>query len=253
MIASISKIKLFKACRRAYQFKYLYELEPVQKSIALETGSGYHDQIEQLYKDEDLFLLNNADNYSKEHAMAIAYREYVYPYIKAVETEKWLRRKVGKHILVGRVDGIAQDGLLIEHKSTSQKVSDEYEYSLQWDEQILAYMFLKDVNEVYYTICRKPTIRQGVNETHKDFFHRMVDWYACDTNDKIRLLRISRSWKEIAGFAKSFEEICDEMERGVIYRNQCYCNYWGRRCEYSSICLNYDPNQEYIGFTKGGK
>ena len=37
---------------------------------------------------------------------------------------------------------------------------------------------------------------------------------------------------------------------GEFYRNCSHCFRWGRRCEYASICLNFDPEQEYIEFTR---
>lgn len=249
MRASISRIKLFKACRRAYQLKYIYNLEPVEKADALEVGSNYHSEIEELYRNGGVAIAN----YSKEEAMAVAYQKYIFPQFKVKLVEQWLEKPIGRHTLIGRVDGISEDGLLVEHKTTSADVSEEYEFNLQWDEQILAYMYLTGAREVYYTVIKKPTIRQKKNESDEEFFQRMVDWYDEDTDTKIRLLRISRTDQEVENFARGFQLMCDEMERGVIYPNSMYCNCWGRRCEYLSICLNYDPNQEYVGFIKGGR
>ena len=249
MIASISRVKLFKSCRRAYQFRYIEDLEPVQKAEALETGSNYHEELEDLYRNGGIAIVNH----SKEEAMAVAYQRYIYPKFEVKSVEEWMQKPIGNHILLGRVDGIAEDGLLVEHKTTSAEITEEYEYNLQWDEQILAYMYLTDAREVWYTVCRKPTIRQKKNETDEEFFQRMVDWYDTETESRIRLLKISRTDEEVQDFAEGFKAICDEMERGVIYRNTNYCNCWGRRCEYSSICLNYDPNQEYVEFVKGGR
>lgn len=50
MRLSISKIKLFKSCRRAYELKYVEGLTPVQIASALQTGLSYHEKIEELYK-----------------------------------------------------------------------------------------------------------------------------------------------------------------------------------------------------------
>lgn len=251
MRASISRIKLFKACRRAYQLKYIYNLEPVEVADALQIGSRYHELIETLYKDGD--LLSCEEDYSKELAMATAYWKHIYPQFKVKAVEEWLEKPIGRHILIGRVDGISEDGLLVEHKTTGADITEEYEFNLQWDEQILAYMYLTGAREVYYTVIKKPTIRQKKTESDEEFFQRMVDWYDEDTDTKIRLLRISRTDQEIKGFTRGFQMMCDEMERGVIYPNSLCCNCWGRRCEYSSICLNYDPNQNYVGFIKGGR
>ena len=155
---SISRIKLFKACRRAYELKYVEGLEPVQSADALQTGLRYHDILETLYKDGNLSAYDG--NYSKELAMATAYQKYVYPKFRVRACEEWKSYKLctGDE-LVGRLDGIAEDGRLVEHKTTSSDITEEYEYNLQWDEQILAYMLMTGVREIYYTVCRKPTIR----------------------------------------------------------------------------------------------
>ena len=42
-------------------------------------------------------------------------------------------------------------------------------------------MLLTGMRKVWYTVCRKPTIRQKKNETDEEFFGRMVAWYDEDT------------------------------------------------------------------------
>lgn len=259
MKSSVSKAKLFKACRRAYYFKYVECLEPVEKADALVIGSNYHEKLEDLYK----YGFVDTGDLSKESAMAVAYAKYIYPHFKVVMVEDWQVKKIGCHTMIGRLDGISEDGCVVEHKTTAMDIGEDYEYNLQWDEQLLAYMYLTGARKAYYTICRKPTIRKKKDETDEDFFIRMCDWYDEDTENKIRLLEVYRSDEEIDEFVKEFKYICDEMEyeEGLsscdqnkgFYRNTQYCNCWGRRCEYSSICLNYDPKQEYIEFVKEDK
>lgn len=254
MRASISRVKLFKACRRAYYLKYVEGLEPVEKAEALQTGSNYHELIEGLYHTG--CLPPATLDWSKELAMATAYQKYIYPKFNVDAVEEWLEKPIGKHILVGRVDGIADDGCIVEHKTTSADISEggEYEYNLLWDEQLLAYFYLTGTTKAYYTVIRKPTIRQKKDESDEEFFNRMVAWYDEDTDSKIRCFEVERTQEEVEQFAKNFEAVCDEMEHAEnLYRNTCHCNAWGRRCEYSSVCLNYDPNVEYIEFTKGEK
>ncbi|HCJ37845.1 MAG TPA: hypothetical protein DHV37_05910 [Erysipelotrichaceae bacterium] len=256
MKSSISRIKLFKACRRAYYFKYIQDLEPVQRSEALTIGSNYHDLIEELYTNGGFVTPND---FSKERAMAVAYKRYIYPKFKVRSVEQWKEKPVGRHILFGRVDGIAEDGCLVEHKTTSMSdITEAYEYELLWDEQILAYMYLTGTRKVYYTVCRKPTIRQRKDEDEEGFYNRMLDWYDEDTNEKIRVMEITRTDEEVKEFIEEFTAMCDSMEavengNERCYRNNQYCNCWGRRCEYSSICLNYNPEQEYVEFIKGGR
>lgn len=246
---SVSEGKLFKACRRAWELKYCEGLIPVQKSDALQTGSSYHDRIEALEKGEPLEC-----DYSKECAMAEAYAKYILPKFHVTAAEEWVEKNLGTHTIFGRLDGIADDGCVVEHKTTSSDITEggEYEYGLLWDDQILAYMSMTGARKIHYTVCKKPTIRLKKGETEEEFYERMVAWYDEDTETKIRTFDILRSDAEVERFEREFEALCDEVEKcRNAYRNTAYCTCWGRRCEYSSVCLNYDPNAEYVEFTRG--
>lgn len=248
MEISISQIKLFKACRRAYELRYKENLIPLEKAESLRVGSNYHELIERLNNKEN--LLEFEEDNSKELAMAVAYSKYILPYLNVKVSEEWFEYKLSEDItLVGRVDGVTNDGYLVEHKSTGLEITEQYEYNLLWDEQVLAYMLGYGVNKMYYTVCRKPNIRQKKNETDEEFFHRMVEWYDEDTESKIRLLVIERTDEEIQQFKEDLKKMIQEMANTTnYYKCTNYCNMWGRRCEYSSICLNFDPEQEYIDF-----
>lgn len=256
MKASISQIKLFKACRKAWDFKYQEHLKPVVNPDALETGKAYHGYIEELENGVDL-AAKYQGIYTKELAMALAYQKYIYPKFHVTVAEKELEKPIGEHILHGFVDGLSDDGYIVEHKTTSRDISEggEYEYNLLWDEQVLAYMSLTGCRKVYYTVCRKPTIRLKKDESDEEFFKRILEWYDDDTEHKIRVFTVERTDAEVAQFEKDFESICAEIsacEHGdiIAHRNTCHCNAWGRRCEYASICLNYDPAQQYVEFYK---
>lgn len=258
MQLTISQIKLFKACRQAYRLKYIERLEPVKKAEALEIGTNYHAMI------EDLNNGKHPEGTSKEAAMATAYQKYIFPHFHVTASEQVFEKEFWVECtLKGIVDGIADDGHIVEHKTTSAEITEEYEFNLQWDEQILAYMFLTGRRKVWYTICRKPTIRQKQNETDEQFFERMVAWYDEGTESKIRLLEIQRTDAEVEQFKQNLISIAIEMNvasnqskntcsciADPYYRNTCHCQHWGRRCEYASICLNYDPDQNYIEFQK---
>lgn len=253
MKVSISRVRLFKACRRAYWLKYVQGLEPVQRADPLETGLAYHDLIARLYEDGD--LLSVEEDWSKEQAMAVAYQKYILPKIPKVEPEKWFEIPISEDdALVGRIDGITPEGILIEHKTTGSAINEDYEYGLQWDEQILAYMLATGAREMMYTICRKPTIRQKQTESQEDFFRRMVEWYDEDTDSKIRLLWVSRTDEEVEAFRRSLQAVVWQMKAFTteesFYCNTQHCMTWGRRCEYSSVCLMYDPNADYIEFNR---
>lgn len=252
MRLSVSKIKAFKACRRLYQLKYIEYLEPIVRPEALETGAYYHLLLERINKG-DFGALN--EGCSKEVAMTNAYYKYIFPRFHVSVAEKWLEYGLGdEDFLVGIVDAISDDGHIVEHKTTGSEITEEYEYGLQWDEQILAYMLMTGMRKVWYTVCRKPTIRQKKGETDEEFYDRMVAWYDEDTESKIRLLEIMRTDDDVERYHSDLALMADEMRIaesvGSFYRNTCHCKQYGRRCEYSSICLHYDPTQEYIEFVK---
>ncbi len=255
MKVSISKIKLFKACRRAYELKYVHDLEPVQTAKALETGKNYHSMLEALYRGEH----PAEEDYRKEAAMVAAYDKYIRPQVDIAsdQTEVEFDVKIVDGVeLVGRLDGIATDGALVEHKTTGAEITEEYEYDLAWDEQLLTYMYVTGKRKCYYTVCRKPTIRQKRGESDEEFYQRMVDWYDEDTEKKIRLLIVERSDIDIENFVVGeLFPIVEMMEEraGNFYRNTLHCFRFGRRCEYAEICQHYDPNQKYINFKKGGR
>lgn len=236
-----------------FQLKYVENLEPIQKAEALETGSTYHKLIESLYKSGGFLLQRDAGGWTKELAMATAYAKYIYPHFKVTEAEKYVEYDLGDgDTLIGYVDGVTDNGYIVEHKTTGMDITEQYEYNLLWDEQILTYMLMTGMRKVYYTVCRKPTIRQKQKETDEEFFNRMVAWYDEDTDSKIRLLEIERTDEEVEAFRRDLEVIKATIQEAVqdknFYKNTCHCNMYGRRCEYSSICLNYNPNAEYIEF-----
>lgn len=250
MKASISKIRLFKSCRRAYELRYVEGLVPVEVSDALETGRSYHGKLEDLYRDGDF----DDSDMSKASAMARAYDKYIYPVFKMEMVEEPFEFKVcPEHTIVGRVDGISDGKVLVEHKTTSSAL-DGYEFDLEWDEQIPCYMLAYGTNSMIYTIVKKPTIRQKKNESDEEFYQRMVEWYDEDTQSKIRCFTIVRTADELMQFRVELVKMCDEMERaeasGMLYRNPAYCHHWNTLCEYAQICNNYDPNETYINFER---
>lgn len=248
MRASISRIKLYKACKRAWELRYKEHLFPVEPAEALETGKSYHAFLEALENGEDPCF-----DYSKAAAMAAAYQKHILPKFKVSAAEVELEKKLGNHILHGIVDGLSEDGFIVEHKTTSRDISEggEYEYQLLWDEQVLAYMSLTDRRRVYYTVCKKPTIRLKKDESEEEFYNRMVAWYDEDTESKIRVFEVERTDDEVAQFEQDFITICDDIENTTnFYRNTCHCSAYGRRCEYSAVCLHYDPEQQYMAFIK---
>ena len=186
--------------------------------------------------------------------MAKAYEKYIYPKfeVEAVE-EPFEFRICPEHTIVGRVDGVSDGRVLVEHKTTSSDL-DGYEFDLEWDEQIPCYMLAYGIRTMIYTVVKKPTIRQKKDESDEEFYQRMVEWYDTDTYSKIRCFTVLRTAEELMQFRIELVRMCDEMERaeasGMLYRNPAYCHHWNTLCEYAQICNNYDPNETYINFER---
>lgn len=250
MILSATKIKDFKGCKRLYYFKYVEGLTPKKDAEVLKDGRTYHEKIEEIYNQG--YFTPSGD---KTDAMAMAYEKYIYPKFKVKKVEDWFNYNVDDKLsLVGRYDGVTEDGLLVEHKTTSFDVDDEYMYNLQWDEQILCYMLSKGINTMYYTVCKKPSIRQKVNETDEEFIKRCCDWYDIDTESKINVVKITRTHNDIQKFKVSLIDLADEIaeceQKERYYCNPNHCNVYNRKCPYASICLNYNKEMNYVDFVK---
>ena len=246
MKISQSQLKTYKACKRLYELKYVEGLEYNRDIEPLKDGLSYHGKLEDIYK-KGYFDFSG----DKTDSMAFAYEKYIYPEFEVQSVEQWFEVPIGKHTLIGRVDGLSKDGLVVEHKTTSADIDESYLYTLQWDEQIMCYMIATNTTKMYYTVCKKPTIRQKKDETDEEFFERCCQWYAEDTELKIRVIEVERSKEELERFKEQLEKTIDEMERCTLfYNNTGNCNSYGRKCVYSSICLNYNPKLDYIDFTK---
>lgn len=246
MRISYSQLRTYKECRRLYELSYVEGLKYNKPIETLETGASYHGKIEQIYNTGDFERTGD-----KTDAMAVAYKKYIYPRFKVLATEQWFEYPLGNHTLIGRVDAIAEDNKLVEHKTTSGNVGDEYLYNLQWDEQVPIYMITHGVTEMHYTVIKKPTIRQKQNESLEEYIERCAAWYDEDTQNKIGLFNITRTLEELEEYKKQLIITLDEIENNkLFFRNPSHCSCWGRRCEYSQICLNYNPNIDYIDFTK---
>ena len=259
MKLSASLVKTYKMCRRKYELKYLEELEPVGKSQALEDGSNYHERIEGFYKGEGVGIGWYEGLNPKISAMVWAYITYIYNQYEELReikyVEKWFEYPLTKkHSLVGRNDAITKNGIPVEHKTTSMDVDEEYVYALQWDEQILSYMLANSINEMYYTVVKKPTIRQKQNESEQDFYVRCCQWYDTDTDKKVRLIKVARSNTSLEKHKKDLIVMANEIENCKhFYRNPNACTCYNRRCEYSQVCLDYNPQLQYVEFEKKKK
>lgn len=253
---SASKLKTYKACKRKYELSYIENLEPIKKEEALEIGSTYHSYVEKILKgeyNEYAYGSMTTANDAKMVAMLYAFEKYIKPYLpKVVETEKPFEICIDKnknYILNGIIDAVAEDGTIIEHKTTSLALDEKYQQRLDWDDQVPIYMLANDTTECIYTVCQKPTIRMKKDEDLLDFCNRCKKWYDENPNEKVGVFKIKAKQEDVLEEYGELIAMCNEMENTkIFYKNASNCSIMG--CPYSSICLNYDKDAVLVNFKK---
>ena len=249
MRVSNSQIGCFKACRRMYELRYVYGLEPVEKAETLSRGLSFHEGVEKLLKGE--MSVPHSDD-PKINAMLKTFWDRTCQGLCVKDVEKWFEYKTSSgHTVIGRMDAVAENGRVIEHKTTSGLIDGEYFARLEMDEQIPTYMIAAKTGAVIYTVCSTPSIRQKKGEKDDEFAARCVEWFNENPDEKFKVEVLHRSAEQLETFAIEQDAVINEMaDCKVFYRNPSHCMKWGRMCEYAPICMHYDPLQEYIEFKK---
>lgn len=238
MTLSNSQIQAFKACRRAYKLKYVDGLERVSTSNALKLGQNYHELVRQ-YLQGEIEPSATFDDEIVQQAMLYAFATYVRPQLpEQIKPEQWFKFETnGGNNIIGRFDGLAQDGVVIEHKTTSGVIDGNYWAALEQDEQILTYMLASGKNRLVYTVVRKPSIIWNwKKESSSEYYNRCCKWYAVDTDKKAVVMEIYRTQKQIEQFEYDIDLMADEIAHCEnYYRNPSNCSSF-KICPYQEIC-----------------
>lgn len=239
-----SQIRAYKSCRRLYELEYIDCLRPIEEYEPYAIGRNYHNKVSQIIKHGEFEKTDD-----KTDMMAEAFGKFIMPKLKAVKTETEFGIRLSHGIyLKGKIDGIDESGIPIEHKTTANAISDEFAEKLKWDDQIAVYMIGAGANELVYTVCQKPTIKLRQNESREDYLKRCAEWY---DETKTAVLRLSRTDEELEEKKREITAIAKEIRSQKNWlRNPANCKVLS--CQYSKICLGYDS--EYMaGFKKKGK
>lgn len=231
--------------------KYIEEVYPLTTADALVRGRDYHSRLEDMLKADEWIPAEEGN--PKVEAMVWAFWKVVKPNLGPVKAvEEWFEKPLTNgNTIIGRCDGILQDGRIVEHKTTSGYLDEAYIAGLQNDEQILTYMWAYGVTDIVYTVCKVPTLKQRTWEPDEVFNQRCCEWFQENTEQKIGVIDVHRSKEEITEFGEELMQISSEIANAkLFYRVPSNCMKWGRLCEYASICRNYDPKMNYVGFER---
>lgn len=275
IILTNSAINAFKSCPKKYYYRYIRELEAIEKPEALLLGSAIHSFLEAHYR--QLPYDPPPDLASKSQAILKGVREY-YPILymddfdlfEPVAVERVIsgeilnpasNRPARDYAYGGKVDGLIMlkkdaEGfkkgslLLMEHKSTS-KLDEVYFERLQLDSQLLLYsLYLSrelgaPIVGTLFNVILKPSLRQKKSESEAEYHQRLrleMDW---PEQYHRRFLRFpDQRLQEIQKELWDSKNIIGKARQvGIYTMNSASCWDWHRRCDYFSLCASEDPEQ----------
>ena len=134
---SNSSIQMFKSCRRAYELKYIEGITPIISADTLERGKSYHSKVEEILNGR---IPEPTD--PKIDAMATAFMCHIEDKIPGAKSvEEWFEKPLPNgNIIVGRCDGILEDGRILEHKTTSGLLDEAYIAGLHINIKLLRWL-----------------------------------------------------------------------------------------------------------------
>jgi hypothetical protein len=300
-ILTYSSISSFLNCRKLYKYRYIDELVPITKDKNLKLGNDIHNFLADWHRYNDRFNLidtidnyyknkeqneDNKSNYNLAKVMMLSYIER-YPseeFIPVVLEETFENNIINpstnyssrNFIISGKVDGLIQypDGTyyLLEHKTTSN-IAGSYLERLWTDFQISLYSYYIEqskgieIDGVLYNILTKAKLRQGKEETEKEFYERRMNLISKskkgNSNAKRKLAesdlyfqkRLKEKYKEPTMFHRekiyiskdSLEKVNEHIwnisksilsafNKNNFYPNPSYCFNYNKPCSYYPIC-----------------
>lgn len=236
-----SMIASFKKCPRRYELEYIENLRPVGTSEALEIGTNYHTNIEKLLKGE------NYEHSCLAGKMTEAFEKFIdWQGWQAIPEQEFKVRLARGVYLKGRLDAITKDGVPVEHKTTGQFSLEKYIDHLAYDDQIAIYMLVTQSTRSIYTIIQKPSIRQREKETVEEYLSRVAEWY---TPEHVISVNVTRSALDLEAKREEVIYLARQISKTkMFWRNPNTCALVS--CPYASICLNYEPSMQLVGFEK---
>lgn len=272
-ILTNSSISAFKACPRKYYWRYVREIEALERPEALLLGTAIHGFLESHYR--QLPYEPSIDLAPKSQAILKGVMEgypvrYMddYDLFDAVALEQVISgeilnpetgRPAREYAYGGKVDGLVilkkdaegfktGDLLLLEHKTTS-KVDEAYFERLQLDSQLLLYsLYLSrelgaPIAGTLFNVIQKPSLRQKKSESEAEYHQRLrleMNWSELYHRRFLRFpeVRLQEIQKELWD-AKNV--IAKARQEGVFTINSSACFDYHRKCDYWSLCSSEDP------------
>jgi hypothetical protein len=272
-----SSMQAFLTCPKKYFWRYVEELEPVEKPEALLLGSAVHRWLEYFYSqvpaDRNAFLnevvspkargilqgiMENygriySDDFDKFEVLSV--ERLLSGKIINPETSKASANfQFGGRLdtlvrLQAQVDLIPAGSLAIIETKTASRVDELFWNRMAMDPQVALYAhFLQDelgdeIAGIIYNVIQKPGLRQGKNESEDAFENRVREKMA----DPELYHRKTISVKDL-----NAEEVLSDLwnvknfinlarENGAFPKSNSSCTMFNTACDYLPLCAAKDP------------
>jgi len=268
-ILTNTRIQTRKNCPKADYWRNIRGLVPIQKKQSLNIGGAFHIGMETrsveaalAYLEKQVKTFDQTDVNELEtakvivEAMVRGAMEMWSPFENGKRELKFeipiINPKTGRPSksfrLAGKTDELAQleDGSwwIVEYKTASQ-IGQAYIDRLDLDSQITTYIYGLQrqlgihISGVFYRVVRKPSIRQGKNETLEQFRQRIIEDYQTRKDFYFTELQLYRSQEDLKEFEEELWGFCQEYlfakRTGIHYKNTSRCTEFGG-CPYMPLC-----------------
>ena len=170
---SASSAGAFATCPRRFFYSHELGWQPAVEARALTFGKAWHGFLERLAAGDDNpieTMVESAEGFDQLtemeagtlYAFAQAFLDRFH--LPKIKSEVTFRKRMDftRFTVTGRIDGVTEDGRIVEYKTTSSSIAPESDYwlRLKHNLQVLLYAWQLDRNtSAAYFVMRKPTLR----------------------------------------------------------------------------------------------
>lgn len=170
---SASSASAFAACPRRFFYSHELGWRPAVEARALTFGKAWHGFLERVAAGDEHpieTMVESAEGFDQLtemeagtlYAFAQAFIERYH--LPRIDSEVSFKERVEgtSFVLTGRIDGVTDDGRIVEYKTTSSSIAPESDYwlRLKHNLQVLLYAWQLGSNtSAAYFVLRKPTLR----------------------------------------------------------------------------------------------
>ncbi len=283
MILTSSAINTYLTCQKKYEHRYVNELVPIaREDKALTLGSAVHKGLEILYKEQSIdlaieeadkifdgvdtsfFVQNQFTNLETSRKLCnVLLRGYYQNHYDA-KNFKVIRPEIqldmtplgmaNSDTFKGKIDCLVQDKAgkwwVREYKTVS-RVTSEYFYHKQIENQILNYIIVVEAQEkiqvegMLYTYLKKPQLSDGKAYSMEELATKVTSDNFVSNYISISEKQKARQWEFIKAAFSEIEKKLSLTQEVKFLKNTGACTSFGC-CPYLKLCVDpYTYKYEY--------